>query len=113
MSRITSGLLVLSLAAAAAADDKPKARASPAERLAAIQKELKGTKFEPLRETPNGIQTSYVEPIAPGGAMKTVVSYVARGASLYKFFLTYAAGNRSEAAFTSAFEKVIQEAQLR
>jgi hypothetical protein len=38
---MVSGLLVLSLAASAAADDKPGPRASPAERLAAIQKEYK------------------------------------------------------------------------
>jgi hypothetical protein len=60
MRHIGSGLLVLLLAVAAAADDKPKPRASPAERLAAIQKEYKDAEAAyykaagPLPDTPEG-----------------------------------------------------------
>jgi len=78
-----------------------------------IQKELKGTKFEPLRETATGIQSSYVETFSGGGSLKTIVSYVAHGSSLYKFYLTYWTGNRGEPALAATFEKVMREAQLR
>jgi len=60
MRRIAPGLLVVFFAAAAAADDKPRPRASPAERLAAVQKELKDAEAayykaaEPLPDTPEG-----------------------------------------------------------
>jgi hypothetical protein len=60
MSRIGSGLLVLFFAAAAVADDKPKPRVSPAERLAALQKEYKGSEAAyykaagALPDTPEG-----------------------------------------------------------
>ena len=78
-----------------------------------IQNELKGTNFEALRESGGGIRTTYQETLYPGASLKTVVAYVPRGAWLYKFFLTYWSGEGGAPAFTAAFEKVMQEAQLR
>jgi hypothetical protein len=66
MSRIAPGLLVLLLAAAAVADDKPKPQASSAERLAALQKERQQAQdaylkaIEPLPDTPEGNEKAQV-----------------------------------------------------
>ena len=82
-----------------------------------IKKELKAAKVDRLQEMAagekSGIQASYVETISADTSLKTVVSYIAHGSSLYKFYLSYWSGNRNEQGLAAAFEQVIQEAQLR
>jgi hypothetical protein len=90
---------------------------SPPNLVEYVRKELKAAKVDKLQEMTagekSGIRASYVESISPDASLKTVVVYIARGPSLYKFFLSYWTSNRNEASLATAFEQVIKEAQLR
>jgi hypothetical protein len=82
-----------------------------------IKKELKAAKVDKLQEMAAGeragIQASYVESISADASLKTVVTYIAHGAFLYKFYLSYWSGSRNEPALVSALDQVVKEAQLR
>jgi hypothetical protein len=82
-----------------------------------IRKELKAAKIDKLQEMTSGdksgIQASYVESISSDSSLKTVVSYIMHGSTLYKFYLSNWAGNRNEPALSAAYTQVVKEAQLR
>lgn len=66
-----------------------------------------------LEEAAGGIRTSYVEEVAPGLSYQTVALYVPRGPVLYKFYLTFEAGNARAGELTAALERVAVGAVLR
>ena len=82
-----------------------------------IRKELKPAKVDQLQEMAagenSGIQAGYELNISAGASLKTVVSYVVHGKSLYKFYLTYWSGDRNESGLAATFGQLVKEAQLR
>lgn len=90
---------------------------SPPNLVEYVRKELAGAPLEPLQEVVEGgnagIRTAYMESMGAGASLKTVVEYVPHGPVLYKFYLSYWAGDVNEPGLTAAFSGVVKGAQLR
>jgi hypothetical protein len=79
--------------------------------------ELKGVRDLKLQESPAGgraaIRSTYADQPAPGVSTQNVVYYVAQGNRLYKFYLTYHAGDARERELIRTLETVVSEAVLK
>ncbi len=82
-----------------------------------IRTELKGAGPGPFEEAVEngkpGIRVTYTETLASDIRLVTVAFYLPRGSILYKFYLTYRVGNKSEQDLRLLFSTVIAGAQLR
>jgi hypothetical protein len=79
--------------------------------------ELKGVSDLKLQEAPTGgrsaLRATYKDEVAPAISTSNTVYYVAQGNRLYKFYLTYRAGNPRERELIQTLETVVREAVLR
>ena len=58
------------------------------------------------------LRTDYIDEFAPGLTYESVAVYVANGSSLYKFFLSYRAGDPQKEKFVSNFDHVVASARF-
>lgn len=81
-----------------------------------IAKELQGTTIESTDAISisgsSGTRISYTASFTPSLVYKNVAVYVPRGAFLYKFYLTYQAGNPLESQLLTTFQEMLTTVQL-
>jgi hypothetical protein len=77
-----------------------------------IRKELQGAAIDALRENNGGLEVTWKDEFGPDLIYSNSAFYIIRGSKLYKFFMSYRAGDKNEVQLLADFKQVVASAQF-